>query len=112
MTIYIISTSIILVLILLFILIKDKIKLLNNLALVSTVTGALLTLIGFILSILFNTFLNNFNITKISSIILNKFMYISIPLLIIGLIGIIISRTIQKNRPVNKEHQIQSFDNR
>ena len=96
MTIYIISTSIILVLILLFILIKDKIKLLNNLAIVSTVTGALLTLIGFILSILFNTFLNNFNITKISSIILNKFMYISIPLIIIGLIGIIISKIIQK----------------
>lgn len=96
MTIYIISTSVILVLILLFILIKDKIKLLNNLALVSTVTGALLTLIGFILIILLNTFLNNFNITKISSIILNKFMYISIPLIIIGLIGIIISKIIQK----------------
>lgn len=96
MTIYIISTSIIFVLILLFILIKEKIKLLNNLALVSTLVGALLTLIGFILSILFNTFLNNFNITKISSIILNKFMYISIPLIIIGLIGIIISKIIQK----------------
>lgn len=97
MLIYITIISIILIIATLFILIKDRIKFLHILAVSSLSVGVSLALIGFILRTIFNTYLRNFNITKITSIIFNKFIYICIPLLIIGIIGIILSKIIKKD---------------
>lgn len=96
MYIYITIISIILIITILFILIKDRIKFLHLLAVASLSVGVSLALIGVILRILFNTYLRNFNITKITSIIFSKFIYISIPLVIIGIIGIIASNILKK----------------
>lgn len=91
---YVLYILIILVIITLFIISDNKIKLLQNIGITSIVSSGLLLVIGFVLKLLIDAFLNNFNITKISSLILNKFLYTSVFSLIIGIISIIISKLI------------------
>lgn len=96
MGIYLLYILIILVIIILFILVKDKRKFISGLGISSVVSGISLIVIGFIINILLHTFLNNFNISRISSLIFNKFIYISIFLLGIGLIMLVISKIVNK----------------
>jgi len=85
----------------LFIISEDKIKLLKYLGITAVVSGILLLVIGFILKILINTFLGDFNITKISSLIFNKFLYTSIFSLIIGIITTTINKLIIYSRKIS-----------
>lgn len=98
MGMYIFYILIILVIMLLFFLVKDKKELLKKLGITSIASGIALIIIGFILRILFNIFLNSFNITRITTIIFNKFFYISIFSLGIGIVMLFISKFIFKHR--------------
>lgn len=93
---YIIYGLIIVITIILYFLVKDKKEYINKLSKTMIISSIILLILGFIINILLNTFLNNFNITKISFIIFNKFIYNSIILLMIGLIGMLISKVTNK----------------
>ena len=93
---YVICILIIIITILLYFLVEDKKEYINKLGKIMIISSIILLILGFIINILLNTFLNNFNITKISSLIFNKIIYNSIILLMIGLIGMLISKVTNK----------------
>lgn len=84
--------------ILLYFLVKDKKEFLRKLGITSVVSGVIMLILGFISSITLTTFLNNFNIIKITLLILKRFLYSSIFLLVIGTIEIFISKVINKKK--------------
>lgn len=96
--IYIIYLLIILVTIILYFLVKDKKEFLRKLGITSIVSGVIILLLGVILNIALNTFLNNFNITRITAVLLQQFIYNSIFLLAIGLIEVSISKIMNKKK--------------
>lgn len=97
---YIIYGLIILIIILLYFLVENKKQYINKLG-KATIISAVITLsLGLIISILLNTFLNRFNIVKISSLIFEKFIYNSIILLVIGIIEILISKILTKKSEI------------
>lgn len=98
MTIYIIYLLIILVTVTLYFLVKDKKEFLKKIGITSIVSGIIILILGFIVNISLNTFLNNFNITKITNVILDKFIHNSIFILVIGIVEILISKLIQKKK--------------
>ena len=97
---YILYILIVIIIIALFIISDNKIKTLQNIGITSIISSIALLVIGFVLKLLIDTFLNNFNITKISSLIFSKFLYTSIFTLIIGIITIIISKLITYSRKI------------
>lgn len=96
MSLYLFYILIILVIAILFFLVKDKKELISKLGITGIISGISLIVVGLVLNILFHTFLNNFNITKISSLIFNKFFYTSIFFFSIGLIMLVISKLINR----------------
>ena len=98
MILYIIYGLIILVTSLLYFLVKNKKEFINKLGKISFVSGIIVLCLGLTTSFILNTFLTNFNIVKISSIIFEKFLYNSIILVILGLIELFISRIINKKK--------------
>lgn len=98
MNIYIIYLVIILVTILLYFLVKDKKEFINKLGVATTISSIIVLVLGFILKLSLNTFLSNFNTTKITSQIFSKFTYNSIILLITGLIELLISKIMHKRK--------------
>lgn len=96
--IYIIYLLIILVTIILYFLVKDKKEFLRKLGITSIVSGVMLLILGFISNIALNTFLNNFNTTRITTLLLQQFIYDSIFLLVIGVVEIFISKIMNKKK--------------
>ena len=95
---YIIYGLIILITIILYFLVKDKKEYLTKLGKTAIISGMIILSLGQIINIYLNTFLNNFNIEKISSIIFKKFIYNSIIILVIGLIEMLIIKIINKKK--------------
>lgn len=93
---YIIYGLIIVITIILYFLVEDKKEYINKLGKIIIISSIILLILGFIINILLNTFLNNFNTIKISSLIFKRFIYNSIILLMIGLIGMLISKVTNK----------------
>lgn len=93
---YIIYGLIILIIIILYFLLKDKKEYLNNLGKITIISGIIILLMGIMINILLNIFLNNFNIVKISSLIFKKFINNSIILLALGIVELLISKTITR----------------
>jgi len=98
MKIYIIYLVIILVTILLYFLVKDKKQFIKKLAVVTIISSIIVFILGFILKLSLNTFLTNFNISKITSQVFKKFVYNSIVLLTTGIIELSISTMINKKK--------------
>ena len=98
MMLYIIYFIIILITLLLYLLVKDKKEFINKLGKTMIISGIIVLFFGIGISIILNKFLNNFNITKISSLILQKFIYNSILLLVVGLLEIFISKILTKKK--------------
>lgn len=96
--IYIIYLLIILVTIILYFLVKEKKEFLRKLGITSIVSGLIILILGFISNIALNTFLNNFNTTRITTLLLQQFIYNSIFLLVIGVVEIFISKIIKKKK--------------
>lgn len=98
MNIYIIYILIILVTIILYFLVKDKKEFMKKIGITTIVTGVILLILGVISNISLDTFLNNFNITRITALLLREFIYSSIFLLVVGLIEVFISKLINKKK--------------
>jgi len=95
---YIIYGLIILIIIILYFIVKDKKEYINKLGKTMVISGITVFSLGLIINILLNTFLNKFNILKISSLIFEKFINSSIILIIIGIIELLISKIIRKTK--------------
>ena len=89
--IYIIYGANILVTIILYFLVENKEDFVNKLGKVTIVSGILVLAIGLISNIVINNYLNNFNITRITALIFERFIYNSIVLLVAGLLEMFIS---------------------
>ena len=96
--IYIIYILIILVTIILYFLVKDKKEFLKKIGITTIVSGLITLLLGVISNIALNTFLNNFNITRITAILLQQFIYSSLFLLVVGLMELFISKIMNKKK--------------
>lgn len=96
--IYIIYILIILITIILYFLVKDKKEFLKKIGITTIISGLITLLLGIISNIALNTFLNNFNITRITAILLQQFIYSSIFLLVVGIIEVFISKIMNKKK--------------
>lgn len=94
---YIFYILITLVILLLFFLVKDKRKLLGKFGTTSIVSSIVLIIIGFIINIIFPLFIS-FNTSKITNIILKKFLFISLFFLIIGLVLLVLSKILNRSK--------------
>lgn len=93
---YLFYILIFIIIVILLVIIKDKKIFLNKIGISGIISGVVLIIIYFLLNILFDTFLSDFNISRISWIILDKFIYIGIFFLVIGLIMMVVSKNIKK----------------
>ena len=94
--IYIIYGTTILITIILYFLVENKKSFLNKIGIATILAAVSVLIIGLMSNMLLNNNLNNFNITKITSIIFRKFIYNSILLLVVGIIEIFISKLMKK----------------
>lgn len=104
--IYIIYVTILLITIILYFLVKDKREFLRKIGITTIISGIIILVIGVILNISLNTFLNNFNITKITSLLLKQFIYSSLFILLLGGIEVVFSKLINK-----KKKEVSSISN-
>ena len=98
--IYIIYGVNILVTIILYFLVENKKDFVNKLGKVTIVSGILVLAIGLISNIVINNYLSNFNITRITALIFERFIYNSIVLLVAGLLEIFISTKMKEKKKV------------
>ena len=96
--IYIIYASNILVTIILYFLVENKKDFVNKLGKVTIMSGILVLAIGLISNIVINNYLNNFNITRITALIFERFIYNSILLLVVGFLEIFISTNMKEKK--------------
>lgn len=82
---YIIYLLILLSLILLFLLVKDKISILKIIGITLISSGILITLLAITLKILIKTTIYYINLSQVTNIILNNFIIISIIFILSGL---------------------------
>lgn len=94
MSLYIMYGLIILVTILLFIIIKDKIKALRITGILTISSSLLLIVLALIAKFIINTSVTSINLSSITNYLLMKFASTSLVLFVIGLIEIIISKCI------------------
>lgn len=100
MKLYFMYFLILLITLLFFIIIKDKIKALRLVGILTLTSSILLIILTFIAKLILNTSVGSINISTITNYIFMKFIYTSAILFIIGLIEIIISKYIYAKRKV------------
>ena len=100
MNIYLMYFFIIAITILLFLIIKDKVKALKLTGILTISSSVLLIAIIFIIKIIVNKSVTFINISSITNYIFMKFVYTSVILLTLGLIEILISKYIYRKRKV------------
>ena len=112
---YIIYGLIILITIILYFIVKDKKEFFKKIGITTISSGVILLVIGLVINILLNTFLNSYNISKISSLLLQKFIHGSIHLLTLGGIELLCIILINKKKIIvptsNNNISNQKFDN-
>lgn len=94
MNLYLMYALIIILTLVFFIIIKDKIKALRLTGLLTVFSSFLLIAMSFIIKIMLNNNVTIINISTITNYIFLKFVYTSLILFIIGLIEILISKYI------------------
>ena len=94
MSLYIMYGLIILATIILFIIIKDKIKALRITGILTISSSLLLIVLALIAKFIINTSVTSINLSSITNYLLMKFASTSLVLFVIGLIEIIISKCI------------------
>lgn len=98
MNIYIIYILIILVTITLYFLVKNKKEFMKKIGITTIISGIITLVLGVISNITLNNFLNNFNITRITVLLFQQFIYSSIFLIVVGLIEVFISKIMNKKK--------------
>ena len=94
--IYILYIVMFISLILLFMLIKDKIKLLKVISITTSVSGILLIIISYMIKILINSKIRFVNMSIISSYIFNNFLIKRMIMIIISILLLILKEIIIK----------------
>lgn len=92
--IYILYIVMFLSLVLLFMLIKDKVKLLKIISITTSISGILLIIIGYMIKILIHSKIKFINISIISSLIFNNFLVKGLLMILIGLLTVILYKVI------------------
>lgn len=96
--IYIIYAITISVTIILYFLVENKKDFVNKLGKVTIVSGILVLAIGLISNIVINNYLDNFNITRMTALLFQKFIYNSSFLLVIGAVELFISLKMKEKK--------------
>jgi len=102
MNIYTMYISIIILTIIFFILIKDKLKALKLTGILTISSSILLILVSFIVKIMLTKNITTINISNITNYIFMKFISTSLILFIIGLTEILISKYLTRNE-INRQ---------
>lgn len=100
MTIYFMYLLTLVVTLLFFIIIKDKIKALKLTGILTIASSILLISLTFIAKIILNTSIQSINLSTITNHIFMKFVYTSLILFLLGLTEIIISKYIYSKKKV------------
>lgn len=104
MNLYLIYLLILILTIIFFIIIKDKLKALKLTGILTISSAILLIVITFIIKIILNTNITTINISNITNYIFQKFINNSLIIFILGLIEIILSKYIQYTHIKKKEN--------
>ena len=102
MNLYLIYLSIIILTLIFFILIKDKIKALKLTGILTMSSSILLISLSFIIKIILTSNITTINISTITNYIFLKFIYTSLILFIIGIIEIILSKYIYSKKTIKE----------
>lgn len=102
MKIYLMYIMILVLTIILFMLIKDKIKALKITGIITTSSSILLIILTIIVKIILSTTITSINISTITNYIFNKFAYTSIILFLVGLIEILLSKYIYAKKIIHE----------
>ena len=102
MNLYLIYLSIIILTLIFFILIKDKIKALKLTGILTMSSSILLIILSFIIKIILTSNITTINISTITNYIFVKFIYTSLILFIIGIIEIILSKYIYSKKTIKE----------
>lgn len=106
MNLYLMYGLIILMTIILFIIIKDKLKALRITGIITISSSALLIILSLIAKFVINTFVTNINLSFMTDYLIIKFASTSLVLFVLGLIEIIISKCIYLTKK-DKRHTIE-----
>jgi len=98
MNIYLLYALTLILTIILFVIIKDKIKALKVTGIITLSSSLFLITLALIVKIILNTNITSINISVITNYIFLKFINTSLTLFIIGLIEILISKYINAKR--------------
>lgn len=98
MNIYLMYALILILTLILFTIIKDKIKALKLTGILTISSSFIIIIITFIIKIILNTNITSINISTITNYIFLKFVNISLILFIIGLTEILTSKYIQAKK--------------
>ena len=105
MNIYLIYFLIIILNIIFFIIIKDKIKALRLTGILTIISSILLIVLTFIIKTILNSNITFINVSILTNYIFKKFTYTSLILFILGIIEILISKYIL-SRKITEEDTI------
>ena len=100
MKLYLMYGLIFLIIILFFIIIKDKIKALRITSIITMSTSVILVILSFIIKLVIKTTVTNINLSWITNYLLLKFITTSLILFVIGVIELIISKLLSLKRNV------------
>lgn len=92
---YIVYLLIILLMVLLFILVKDKISILKIIGITLISSGVLITLLAVAIKVLIKTTIYYINLSKVTSIILSNFLIISTIFILSGLFSYIMYKILR-----------------
>lgn len=105
MNLYLMYFLILILTLIFFALIKDKIKALRLTGILTISSSILLIVLTFIIKIIINTNVTMINISTITNYVFQKFVYTSIILFILGMTEILVSKYIYQ-RKFNKNNTI------
>ena len=103
MNIYLIYFLIIILNIIFFIIIKDKIKALRLSGILTITSSILLIVLTFIIKIILNTNITFINISNLTNYLFKKFIYTSLILFFLGITEILISKYILSRKVINED---------
>ena len=104
MILTVMSLMIIILTVLLFILINDRVKMLRIIGVITIMSSVLLIVLSFVVRLIVNNTVTGINISNITRYLFNKFLYTGIILMLMGIIEMFLSKYIyNKNRIIMKK---------
>lgn len=102
---YIVYLLIILLMVLLFIIVKDKISILKIIGIVLIYSGILIMLLAVAIKVVIKTTIYYINLSKVTSIILSDFLIISITFILSGLFSYIMYKILRPKEMIKVQQK-------